>query len=145
MDYFIEGRLGLFRHFFAFLIDTRAKFVTVRPTVSPLSTVIISKMSLPSGGGGAAAGTSCKRTTQEDRWASSLRHISNQEMTVRRCVGYLSFFLALLAAEYFKRTEAWHLAPSSSFPRFDSLFKSMSLIALSGASVMLYSMGEMSQ
>ena len=97
----------------------------------------------------------CKRRTKEDRWASSLRHISNFESTVRRNVGYTCFIASILVAEYFRRYSEWRVVTTEypslfsndmlQIPTTSTFFRSSVLMSLSGAGVMLYAMGELSQ
>ena len=98
----------------------------------------------------------CKRRTKEDRWASSLRHISTFESTVRRIVGYTCFIASILVAEYFRRYSEWRVVTTEypslfsnedmlQIPTTNTFFRSSVLMSLSGAGVMLYAMGELSQ
>ena len=87
----------------------------------------------------------CKRRSKEDVWASGLRQISSVEMTVRRYIGYICFFLALGVAHWKKGQWSIETYEGTTTPTFNTLLQSGTLASLSGAAVMLYAMGELSQ
>ena len=89
----------------------------------------------------------CKRRSKEELWASSMRQTSPFEMTIRRYIGYTCLALSVIVAEWFKRFDSWNIAKyeNSETPTFDTLVRSSSLMSLSGAGIMLYVMGELSQ
>ena len=87
----------------------------------------------------------CKRRSKEDVWASGLRQISSVEMTVRRYIGYICFFLALGIAHWKKGQWSIETYEGTTTPTFNTLLQSGTLASLSGAAVMLYAMGELSQ
>jgi hypothetical protein len=88
----------------------------------------------------------CKRQTKEDIWASSLRQVHPCEMQIRRIVGYTCFALALLFSEIFRRYFPFQVEmDQNSYPTYETFLKSSALMSLSGAGIMLYTMGELSQ
>ena len=88
---------------------------------------------------------SCKRRSKEEVWASGLRQISSVEMAIRRYVGYTCFFLALAIAHWKKGQWSIETYEGTTTPTFNTLLQSGTLMTFSGAAVMLYAMGELSQ
>jgi hypothetical protein len=70
-------------------------------------------------------------------------------------VGYTCFIASILVAEYFRRYSEWRVVTTEypslfsndmlQIPTTNTFFRSSVLMSLSGAGVMLYAMGELSQ
>ena len=90
---------------------------------------------------------SCKRRSKEEIWASGMRQTSNFEMDIRRYVGITCFILSIAVAEIFRRYYPFQISydPESFFPMYETAYKTFTLSSLSGAGIMLYAMGELSQ
>ena len=90
---------------------------------------------------------SCKRRSKEEIWASGMRQTSNFEMDIRRGVGITCFVLSIVVAEIFRRYYPFQISydPESFFPMYETAYKTFTLSSLSGAGIMLYAMGELSQ
>lgn len=99
---------------------------------------------------------SCPRRSREQRedlWASGFRQTSDFEMNIRRGVGFVLLVLSLGAAQWLKVYDGgWRVRYADVegdvgdvAPDWETLGKSALLCSLSGASVMLWAMGELSQ
>ena len=95
------------------------------------------------------------RAEREDLWASGFRQTSDFEMNIRRGVGVALLVMSLGAAQWLKGYDGgWRVryvgveageGNVAGAPDWETLGKSALLCSLSGASIMLWAMGELSQ